>query len=137
MIRKKSSQKAYDEGAIVVENIVTLFVNTFLRCFSTIRTGEDDGDPFFLHCYKACLSALLLYVAEHGFPEDQTMNNVRKLAYLPKEELDHLFTKEALANPNALSVKKYELFSMAPQKTALSVLSCLHVDLTVAVYNKN
>ena len=101
------------------------------------KTGSREGDPFWTTSMSVLLRFLLAYVIEFYPEEDRDLYHVLRFAQSLKPEADVL-TKSPIAllakdiketKPDALCLKYYDVFSLAPGKTALSILISVNVVL--------
>lgn len=117
-----------------------------LRLVSNIINNTTDkkamkADAFWEKSEQALLSALILYLLSEAPPEEQNFSMVMELIRAAKasdeeegEEdeksiTDELFERLEDRDPDHLAVKQYQVFKLAPGKTANSILISLGVRL--------
>jgi type IV secretion system protein VirD4 len=125
---------------ITSDNDVLRLVTNLIR--NTTPKGANTNDPFWGKSETALLQALLLYLV-HEAPEDERnfgmvmemlqAAEVREEDENFKSDLDILFDRLAMLNPDHIAVKQYRIFKMAAGKTAKSIL--VSVGVRLATFN--
>ena len=136
-------QQGYE---IRVFNLVTLSNSHRYNPFNYIN-GEDDvmalvevfmkntagdkkgGDQFWDDSMKALLEAIIFYLIDHESYDKQNFSTISKMLREAKtdpktmmSQLDAVFDKLRLTNPDELCLKQWDIFKQAPDKTAGSIL---------------
>ncbi len=122
------------------DNDVLRLVTNLIR--NTTPKGTNTNDPFWEKSETALLQALLLYLV-HQAPEYERnfgmvmdmlgAAEVREEDESYKSDLDILFDRLAMMNPDHIAVKQYRIFKMAAGKTAKSIL--VSVGVRLATFN--
>lgn len=125
---------------ITSDNDVLRLVTNLIR--NTTPKGANTNDPFWEKSETALLQALLLYLV-HEAPEDERnfgmvmemlqAAEVREEDESYKSDLDILFDRLAMLDPDHIAVKQYRIFKMAAGKTAKSIL--VSVGVRLATFN--
>lgn len=125
---------------ITSDNDVLRLVTNLIR--NTTPKGANINDPFWEKSETALLQALILYLV-HEAPEDERSfgmvmemlqaAEVREEDENFRSDLDILFDRLAMQNPDHIAVKQYRIFKMAAGKTAKSIL--VSVGVRLATFN--
>ncbi len=136
----------YDENGEVVEEKVSLMVNLFLKNASTMEGAKkSSGDPFWEKSANAFISSCVYYLLESDLirKEDKNFTQVFKLTALAKLDesssssmsgLDLIMTQhravmEAKGVESKAATFYFDIFKLAPSKTADSILISCAVDM--------
>lgn len=136
----------YDENGKVVEEKVALMVNLFLKNASTMEGAKkSSGDPFWEKSANAFISSCVYYLLESDLirKEDKNFTQVFKLTALAKIDesssssmsgLDLIMTQhraamEAKGAESKAATFYFDIFKLAPSKTADSILISCAVDM--------
>lgn len=125
---------------ITSDNDVLRLVTNLIR--NTTPKAATTNDPFWEKSETALLQALLLYLI-HEAPEDERnfgmvmemlqAAEVREEDESYKSDLDIVFDRLAMLDPDHIAVKQYRIFKMAAGKTAKSIL--VSVGVRLATFN--
>lgn len=125
---------------ITSDNDVLRLVTNLIR--NTTPKSANTNDPFWEKSETALLQALILYLI-HEAPDDEKnfgmvmellqAAEVREEDETYKSDLDILFDRLALRDPDHIAVKQYRIFKMAAGKTAKSIL--VSVGVRLATFN--
>ena len=106
---------------------------------NTTPKGSQTNDPFWEKSETALLEALCLYLLHEAPEEEQNFTMVMEMiaAAEVKEDdeeyqsqLDELFERLEIRNPNSLALKQYKIYKQAAGKTAKSILISVGVRLS-------
>lgn len=117
-------------------------VLTMIDCLITNTTPPNThgGDQFWVKSETALLQALCFYLINHRPKEEQNFTQVMKLLRMAeidennasnKSDLDRIFEKIHIENPESLAYKQYMTFKMGAGRTLKSILISCAVRLTV------
>lgn len=145
-------EQGYD---IKVFNLVDMTHSNCYNPFNYINTEEDmitmidclinstegdmkGGDPFWRESMTALYEALGFYLVKHEAKDKHNFSAMSNMLRMAKTEqgakdtttqLDKIFNKIREEDPNDLSVKQYDIFKQAGDKTAQSILITAAVKL--------
>ena len=124
---------------ITSDKDIAILVTTLIK--NTTPPDQHGGDPFWENAEKELLMALIAYLWHYSPKEDQTFSNVMKLlrSAIPNEAdttnetpLDVLFEDVRKKHgDHEFAYKQYQIFKMAGDKTASSILVSTAVRLNM------
>lgn len=115
---------------------VLKLINNLIR--NTTPKNSQTTDPFWEKSETAFLQALCLYLLNEAPEEEQNFTMVMEMiaAHEVREDdesymspLDELFERLQERKPNSMAYKQYQIFKLAPAKTAMSILVSAGVRL--------
>ena len=125
---------------ITSDNDVLRLVTNLIR--NTTPKGANTNDPFWEKSETALLQALILYLVHEAPENERSFSMVMELLQAAevreedenyKSDLDTLFDRLSMMNPDHIAVKQYRIFKMAAGKTAKSIL--VSVGVRLATFN--
>lgn len=129
----------YDEEGNVDETRVTSMVSMFMANASEMQNA-GKGDPFWDKSSKALLTACAMLLLDFFPPETHNMYHMLKLVQKGKTsesnseaqtELGKIFEDARKKNPESHCFSSYDTFTLAPARTANSILISAAVDLNM------
>lgn len=129
----------YDEDGNVDETRVTSMVSMFMANADDLKKN-GKGDPFWDKSSKALLIACAMLLLDFYPPETHNMYHMLKLVQKGKvsesksddtTELGRIFEAARKKNPDSHCFSSYDTFTLAPARTANSILISAAVDLNM------
>ena len=112
------------------EDDVLVVTKNLVKNLKEDPTAKTSADPIWEEGMTALLEALIGYVYFELEPEEHNMNSVMMLLSMLEvqdnnpnfvSQLDLLFDDLRMRKPNSFAAKQYQLYKMAPGKTAQSI----------------
>lgn len=129
----------YDEEGNVDETRVASMINMFMANATDLQQS-GKGDKFWDQSSKALLNACAMLLLDFFPPETHNMYHMLKLVQKGKvsesrsddqTELGKIFEAARAKNPESHCFSSYDTFTLAPAKTANSILISAAVDLNM------
>lgn len=129
----------YDEAGNIDETRVTSMVAMFMANAADLQKN-GKGDPFWDKSSKALLIACAMLLLDFYPPETHNMYHMLKLVQKGKvseskgddtTELGRIFEAARKKNPDSHCFSSYDTFTLAPARTANSILISAAVDLNM------
>lgn len=117
------------------KDILKLITNLIKNTTNKLQQG---GDQFWEKSETALLQALMLYLYHEAPEEEQNFTMIMEMVAAAEvreddesfeSPLDILFERLELTKPGTLAYKQYQIFKLAPARTAMSILISLGVRL--------
>lgn len=128
-------------GHDIQEDDVMTLINTLMANTKSEQIDSTSGDPFWLKAEMIYLQALFYYVIRHYDKVHQNFTTILKLIRLSNpdskgvSELDKLFLKWEITEPNAIGVKQYKHFKVAAAAPKMMSTIIMTATARLAVFN--